>query len=69
MDSIHIINKERIMDTLERFYIYREIKSNKQINDKLTVKAKAIYETIVHKDPHRGHPTPVNPDQPFMTQS
>jgi hypothetical protein len=52
MVSIHITNKDRMMDTLERFYIYREIKFNNQINDKLTVKAKAIFETIVHKNPH-----------------
>jgi len=49
MDSIHITNKGRMMDTLKRFYIYREIKSNNQINDKLTVSANAIFETIVHK--------------------
>jgi hypothetical protein len=69
MDCIHIINKDRMMDTLERFYIYREIKFNKQINDKLRVKAKAIFQTIVHKDLHRGHATPVKPVQPYTTQS
>jgi hypothetical protein len=69
MDSNHITNKDRMMDTLESFYIYREIKSNKQINDNLRVKVKAIFQTIVHKDLHRGHATPVKPVQPYTTQS
>jgi hypothetical protein len=43
------------MDTLERFYIYKETKSNNQINDKLTVKANAVFETLVYEDPYRGH--------------
>jgi len=55
MDIIHITNKGKMMDTLERFYIYKETKSNKQINDKLTVKATAIFQTVVHEDPYRGH--------------
>jgi len=55
MDIIHITNKGKMMNTLERFYIYKETKSNNQINDKLTVKANAIFETVVHKDPYIGH--------------
>jgi len=51
----HIINKSKMMDTLEKFYIYKETKSHNQINDKLTVKAKAMFETVVHEDPYRGH--------------
>ena len=37
MDIVHITNKGTMMDTLERYYIYKETKSNNQINDKLTV--------------------------------
>jgi hypothetical protein len=54
METIYITNKGK-MDTLERFHIFRETKFNSQINDKLTVKANIIFETIVHEDPHRGH--------------
>jgi len=25
------------------------------MNDKLTVKANAIFQTVVHEDPYRGH--------------
>jgi hypothetical protein len=42
------------MDTLERFYIYREAKVNNEINDKLTVKPNIIFEAIVQRDSHRG---------------
>ena len=54
MDTIHITNTGRMMDTLERYYIFRVTKLNNQINDKLTVKPNIIFETIVHKDLHRG---------------
>jgi len=58
MENIHITNKGRMMGTLEKFYIFREIKLNDQINDKQTVKPNIIFETTVHKDPHRGLPAP-----------
>jgi len=57
-----------MMDTLEKFYIYRETKTNSQINDRLTVKANAIFEPIVHKDHHRGHTTPEKPHHQYTTQ-
>jgi len=56
MDIVHITNKGKMMDTLEKYYIYKETKSNNQINDKLTVKPNAIFETLIHEAPHRGHP-------------
>jgi hypothetical protein len=33
MDILHITNKGRMLDTLEKFYIYRETKRNNQNND------------------------------------
>jgi hypothetical protein len=48
-------SKGRMLDTLEKFYIYRETKRNKQINDKLTVKPNVIFDLLVHKDTHRGY--------------
>jgi len=55
MDVVHVTNKGKMMDTLERYYIYKETKSNNQINDKLTVKPNAIFETLIQEAPHRGH--------------
>jgi ferritin-like metal-binding protein YciE len=51
-DIIHITNKRRMMDTIEKFYIYRETKHNNQINDMLTIKSNVIFEIIVQQDPH-----------------
>jgi len=56
METLHTSGKGRMMDTLERFYIFRETKINNQINDSLTIKPNIIFETIVQKDPHRGLP-------------
>jgi hypothetical protein len=54
METIHITNKGQIMDTLERFYIFRVTRLNNQINYKLTIKSNIIFDTIVCRDPHRG---------------
>jgi hypothetical protein len=54
METIHITNNGRMLDTLERCYVFRVTKLNNQINDKLTVKPNIIFETILHKDLHRG---------------
>jgi hypothetical protein len=54
MSTIHITNKGRLMDTLEKFYIFCETKTDNQINDKLAVRPNIIFRTIVQKDPHRG---------------
>jgi len=39
------------MDTLERYYIYKETKSNNQMKDKLTVKPNAVVEILIHEGP------------------
>ena len=54
MDVIHITNKGRMMNTIERYYIYRETKLNNQINDRLTVQPNVIFETLVQQETHRG---------------
>ena len=54
MEATYVTNKGKFMDTLERFYIYRETKINNQINDKLTIKPNIIFDTVVQKDSHRG---------------
>jgi hypothetical protein len=54
METTHTTKKGKLMDTMEKFYIYRETKINNQINHKLTIKSNFIFETIVQEDPHRG---------------
>jgi len=57
METIHVTNKGQMMDTLEKFHIFREKKLDNQINDKLTVKANIIFDIIIRNDPHRGIPS------------
>jgi len=37
VDTIHTANKGIMLDTLEKFYIYKETQSGNQLSDKLTV--------------------------------
>jgi len=55
MDVVHIASKGRMLDNLERFYIYREIQLGTQINDNLTVQSNPIFEALIQNNPHRGH--------------
>jgi len=54
MHITHVTNKGKMLDTLKKFYIYRETEANNQINDKLTVQNNAVFETIVYEDPYKG---------------
>jgi len=45
MGIVHVTNKGKMMDTLGRYHIYKETKSNNQINGQLKVKLNAIFET------------------------
>ena len=55
MDTIQFAKKERRLDFLERFYIYKVTHKNIQINDKLTVQKNPIFETLVRHHTYRGH--------------
>jgi hypothetical protein len=61
MNVLHITDKGQIINTIEKYYIYRETKMNNQINNKLTVQPNAIFETIVRHDTHRGLQTAHDP--------
>jgi hypothetical protein len=54
MDILYIAGKGRMLDTLERFHIYKETKLGTQINDKLTVQSNPIFEPLIQNDPQRG---------------
>jgi hypothetical protein len=68
MDIIHVTNKGKMMDTLERYYIYKGTVSNNQINDKLTTKPNPIFEAVIHKDSCRGHADSQHTDDRKITQ-
>ena len=61
MDIIHITSERKMMDAIEKYYIYRKTKLNNQINDKLTVQPNIIFETLVRQDPHRKLCNTYNP--------
>jgi len=53
MDVIQFAKKGKMLDTLERFYIYEATHKGIQINDKLTVQKNPIFETLVQHHTHR----------------
>jgi len=58
MEVVHVTKKDKMMDTLEGFNIYKETKAENQINDRLTVRENAVFETIVQEDLYRGRAAP-----------
>ena len=64
MDILHVVKKGKLMDTLERFHIYKESKIENQINDKNTVTRNILFDTILKKYTSRWHPSlPVQSEQ------
>jgi hypothetical protein len=47
MEEVHTAEKGRLLDTLEKFYIYIETQNGNQINDRLTVQRNPIFEALV----------------------
>jgi hypothetical protein len=56
MDVMHIKNKGKMLDTMEKFYICKETSINNQIN-KCTVKPNVVFETLILKDTDRAQIT------------
>jgi hypothetical protein len=69
MNVLHITDKGQMMNTIEKYYIYRETKMNNQINDKLTVQPNVIFETIFRHETHRGLQTAHDPQANPQYQS
>ena len=64
MEVLHTVKKGKMMDTLEKFHIYKETKLENQINDKNTVTQNILFDTIIQKHTRRGHPSlPTQPEQ------
>jgi hypothetical protein len=61
MDTVHITIKGRMLNTLERFHIYKETAIDNQINDKHTVKPNIIFDTITRYNPDTGHSNQASP--------
>jgi hypothetical protein len=51
MDVIYFTTtKGKMLNTIEKFYIYRETRNNNQINDKCTVTPNIIFDTVILKE-------------------
>ena len=57
MEVIHVAKKGRMLDMLEKFYIYRETKHSNQINEKLTGQPNPIFEALL-QHPHHSRLQP-----------
>ena len=57
-DILHITNKGKMLNTMDKFYIYKETKIDNQLNDKCTVKPNKIFDQLILKDTDRAHLTP-----------
>jgi hypothetical protein len=53
MTVLYKTGKGRLMDTIQRYYIYKETKNNNQINNKITVKPNVIFDMLVQKHTNR----------------
>jgi len=53
MEVVHDAKKGKMLNMLEKFYIYRETKHGNQINEKLTMKPNPIFEALGQHSPHR----------------
>ena len=55
MDIIHVTNRGKVLNTMEKLYIYKETKIDNQLNDKCTVKPRVIFDTVILKNTYRAH--------------
>ena len=58
MDVLHVVEKGKQMDTVERFHIYKETKIENQINDRITVARNILFDTALQNYASRWHPSP-----------
>jgi len=60
MEILHITRKGSVLNTLKKMHIIyifvcNGTKLDNQISDKCMVKYNVIFDTIIHKNSHRGH--------------
>jgi len=57
MDTLHTRNKGKMLNAMEKIYIYKETRINNQMNDKCTFKPNIIFDTLIRKDRDIAHIT------------
>ena len=58
MDVLQILKKGTMMDTLERYHIYKVTNLGNQINDKSTTTCNILFDTLLRHDVPRRHLKP-----------
>jgi len=53
MGIIQVAKKGRMLDTLEKFYMYSETKRGNQLNNKLTIQSNPIFDALVQNTAER----------------
>jgi hypothetical protein len=53
MEVLYKTNKGKLMDTIERYYIYKETYMNNQ-NNKNNAKPNIIFETLIHNNTNKA---------------
>ena len=56
MYTVHITSKGKMINILEKYYIFCKTKLNNQINDKVTIKQNIMFDTVVCYNHHRWLP-------------
>ena len=51
MNIVHYEKKGKMLDNFEKYYIYKEAKSDNQLNDRLAIQNNPIFETIIRHPP------------------
>ena len=69
MDIIHITNKGKMLNIMEKNYIYKETKIDNQLSDRCTIKRNKIFDTLILKDTDRAHIPPSQPIPQYVSQS
>jgi hypothetical protein len=57
MKVLYKTNKGKLMNTMEKYYIYKETQMNNQINGRNTAKHNIIFDTLVHESASRARTT------------
>jgi hypothetical protein len=57
MQVLYKTNKGKLMDTMERYYVYKETCLNNQINDKNTAKPNINFKTLIRNNTNRARIT------------
>jgi hypothetical protein len=58
MEPLYYTTKGRLMNTIEKFHIYRKTQLDNQLNDRHTVQPNAIFNTLTRIHTPGGHSHP-----------